>query len=73
MFLSNFQNLKFPAKKIDRTAIVWIISTGKPAQVLRGHKSYIMALQFLDHRRIVTGSWDTTIRVRKFSRQKSFH
>jgi WD40 repeat protein len=44
-------------------AAVWDLAMMRCAQTLKGHKSSVRCVQF-DDTRIVSGSWDNTIKVR---------
>uniref|UniRef100_A0A7S4EB03 Anaphase-promoting complex subunit 4 WD40 domain-containing protein n=1 Tax=Pelagomonas calceolata TaxID=35677 RepID=A0A7S4EB03_9STRA len=48
----------------DNTLKVWDIATGKCLATLRGHSNYVKGVAvFPDGRRVVSASWDKTLKV----------
>ena len=47
----------------DMLARVWDASTGKQHREFKGHESIVTSVAFMDETRLVTGSWDKTVRV----------
>lgn len=48
----------------DETIKVWRVSTGKCLRSLRGHNGWVSSLSMLSASRVVSSSWDSTVRVR---------
>jgi WD40 repeat protein len=47
----------------DRTAITWLLPSGKPDQVLTGHRDYVSTIVGGAQGVLVTGSYDGTVRL----------
>ena len=60
-----FDNKKMATGSLDRTIRLWDLRDGRCTQVLRGHHKGIWCLSFFTKTLLISGSFDTTIRVSK--------
>ena len=63
MLTVTFDKERLASGSADKTVRVWDIKTGQTLHVLKGHTKGIWCLEFFTQHLLVSGSFDSTIKV----------